>query len=272
MTAVLDSVNSAVLTVADPLLVWLLRMPRDAALVVLALLTSLVLTLVRRRTTDQDLLRRCAADRNQLKTLIREAKRRGDRDALRRRRATAGMVSMKAFHAERRPLLWSVLPIAILAIWGVARLDYHPPRAGEKIDVVCAFPVSACGQPAIMVPADGLRASGGWIREIAPRRGPVAAGEARWTITADSAAPYEITVRHGGHTRVKSLVVGQRTYAPPLRVYDGDGILSCAIELRRYRPFGIVTGLGAWLPPWLAGYLVLALAFVFLLRKALNIR
>ena len=269
----LNWANNLVLGVADLLLGWLLHLPRDIALVVLALLTSLVLTFVRKWTTDQDLLRRCAADKKRLKALIRDAKRSGDKDALRRRRATSGMIAMKAFHAERRPLLWSILPIAILAVWGMARVDYHPPRAGEEIEIVCTFPLSACGEPAIMVPMDGVQAIGGWIREIVPQENQAPSGEARWTILAGAAAePYELTIRQGKQTFIKGLLVGQPVYSPTLRTYGNDGVPSCVTELRRYRPFRVVPGLATWLPPWLAGYLLLALAFVFGLRKALNIR
>ena len=124
-----------------------------------------------------------------------------------------------------------------------------------------------------MVPADGLQASGGWIREIVPQEGPAPNGEARWTIRADAAVmPYELTIRRGMRTFVKSMLVGQVIHSPVARAYGHDGVTACMTTLRRYRPFGIIPELAPCLPPWLTGYLVLALALVFALRKALNIR
>ena len=96
----LEALNNACLAVADPLLGWLLHLPRDVALAFVAIGTALVLTLVRIFTTDQDMLRRCKRDKKRQKQLLRQAKKGRDTEARARHRATIGEISLKA--ARRR--------------------------------------------------------------------------------------------------------------------------------------------------------------------------
>ena len=118
--------------VLDVPLGWLLALPRDLAIALVAVGTSLVLTLVRKWTTNQDRLRRAGADVRRLRALLREAKWEKDRGAVRRLRTTLAMVRTIRFRAEGLPLLVSIVPIALLAFWAVQRLDYlrDPEFAG----------------------------------------------------------------------------------------------------------------------------------------------
>jgi len=59
----LETITALCLAVTDPLLDWVLHLPRDVALLLVAVGTALILTVVRIFATDQDLLRRCKEDR-----------------------------------------------------------------------------------------------------------------------------------------------------------------------------------------------------------------
>ena len=62
MMELLDIVNNFLLKFGDPLLDWMLKIPRDVALVILAILTAVILTIVRIWTTDQNQLKRTKED------------------------------------------------------------------------------------------------------------------------------------------------------------------------------------------------------------------
>lgn len=68
------ALHHLIVAMMDCLLGWLLRFPSDVQLIGIAILSAVVLTGVRFWTSNQDLLRRCRADKARLKTLIREAK------------------------------------------------------------------------------------------------------------------------------------------------------------------------------------------------------
>ncbi len=270
--------NSISLVVLDPLLGWALHLHRDLALVIVAALTAAGVTFVRLWTANQDLLRRAAADKKRIKVLIREARARGDRDAVGRHRATRGMVLVATLKGEAWTMAAVVLPIAMLATWAMARLDRLPPAAGEPIEIAIHTPSSAIGEAAHIVPENGIEAIDGWVREIVARRDGERAtgGVARWTIRAvASDTPHEIAVRHHDLTLRHEVLVGQATYLEPTIIHDGAvaaGAYATTAELRRAEFLGVVPGWGDWLPPWLVAYLLLVVPLHLALRRVTGIR
>ena len=274
--------NTVILNVMDFLVGWLLHLPTDAALVVVALGTSAILTFIRPFTTDQDLLRRCRADKKRLGELMRGAKRERDGAALARCRATQGLVAMMQMKAELKPLLVAVLPIAVLAVWCFARLGYLPARPGEPVTVNAYFAASAVGKVVHIVPVEGLSAEGGWVRRVEEKtpgvfmpsfpRGRIS-GIASWTLrAAGRTEPYVLAIRCDGRTIERPLLVDGRRYIPPVELHEGGDVRAVETVLKSYKPFGFVPGI-SWLlfDPWLVGYLLLTIPFVFALRKLCRI-
>ncbi|HHH76385.1 MAG TPA: hypothetical protein ENL03_05105 [Phycisphaerae bacterium] len=131
----LDGFNNLCLTIMDPLLNWTLSLPKDITLVILAVFSSAVLTALRLFTTKQDILKRCTADKKQLKKINRIAKSNKDKDARKRCKLTKNQILLKELLFEGKPLIASLLPIILLATWGLARLGYHPTKGDEKVTV-----------------------------------------------------------------------------------------------------------------------------------------
>ena len=253
---------------------WLLRWPHDVALVAVAIGTAAALTVVRRFTTDQDLLGRAANDKAQLRKRMREAKTAKCADDLRRLRDLKNRVALKAIGQEWLPVLVSLIPIVVVATWCWQRLNYYPPQANEPIEILAHFPITDVGKIAHLVPQDGLTASNGWIQRIETvATGPEPYGVARWVVHAAACPePYEIAVHYSDAQPYRhELLVGQRTYTDPISI-QRPGSVQHAIELRmrQFVPFGLVPRL--WiLDPWMVAYLLIVIPFVPLLKKVLGI-
>ena len=255
----------------DAALGWLLGWSWTATLVVVAAATGVVLALVRRVATNQDLLRRADEDRRTLKRLAREARARGDREAVRRMRTTKSMVALRVMPQESLPLLLSILPIALLATWAFNRLGYLPPEGGEQVEVVFYAPVSAVGEAVHLVPEDGLSA-GQWVRpiELGDVQGQPS-GIARWTVSAPAREqPHRLTFRFRGTSFQRDLLVGRPTYAPPL-VADETGEIGAETKLREARLLGLIPGLGEFFPPWLVAYLILVIPLAVVIKRVLKV-
>ena len=281
----LSWLNHAILTAADPLLNWLLWLPSDVALILVAVGTGAILTFARRCTTNQDLLRRCAQDKRRLRELLREAKRQRDQAARQRYRLTRNTINLIAFRAEGLPLLVALAPITLLGTWCFQRLAFVAPRPGETVRLTAFFPVSAAGGLAHVVPQDGVRevspplvaGAGHWIQEIVavtdPQPGPPYA-VATWQLQAEAkSTPYVLELRYRTSTFTKELLVGQRRYSPPVEIYgDDQPMVRTELDLRPVQLFGVVPGI-AWLglPPWLVAYLLLAIPSVSLLKRLTGI-
>ncbi|MFB3893182.1 MAG: hypothetical protein ACE15C_14285 [Phycisphaerae bacterium] len=293
----LDALNNAVLGIMDFLLGWTLYLPTWAAVAVVAVVTSAILTFVRPLTTNQDMLRRCKQDKKRLKELMRESRKSRDKEARLRQRASVAVVAMKMLKAEGWPLLAAIIPIAMLCTWCFARLGYVPPRPGEQITVTAYFRVSAIGQLAHVVPEDGLRADGGWVRHVTAggegdEKGSSAGaeGKAVWTIRADRRdKPYTLTIRCGEDSCTKELIVDSRHYSPAIEYYPDHAIERIELDHKPYEPFGLhfaprgdpgsgwlsvwtdavirwFQGLLMSLDFWLAPYLIVAVPLAFGLR------
>jgi uncharacterized membrane protein (DUF106 family) len=271
LTAMLSNV---LIGAGDLVLGWLLRWPQEVALAAVAILTAALLAFVRLATTDQDRLRRCRDDKRRLKQLVREAKKRKDKQAVRRHQATIGMIGMVSMRSELRPLLVSLLPIVILATWAFARLAYVPPRAGEPVEVRAFFPVLSIGQVAHIAPRKGL-SSDRWLARVTEGQdasGAVEGGQAVWHVAADAGdRPHVLEIRQGRTTVEKQLYADGRHYARPVQQYAGGDIVAAQVAMEEFHPFGLGGISAIHLSPWTLGYLVIAIPFAMILRKAFRI-
>lgn len=280
----IEWINSAIMAVADPALGWLLSLPKDLALAIVAVGTGAIITFARLFTTNQDLLRRCDRDKKRLKELTREARARKDKAAVQRHRATLHMIAMMTMKQEGLPLLLAILPLAVLGTWCFQRLAFTPPKAGEAIAVTVHLPESAVGDLAHIVPRAGIRDVSGpngqsrWIQEVvsdvAPKTGKTVGGVAVWRIQADaSPEPHTLEIRYKQASVETELSVGRRTYSPPVAFYPADSPIGCVqLDMRPVKLFGVVPGIGfLHLQPWLVAYFLIAIPSVTLLKRITGI-
>jgi hypothetical protein len=289
-----EVINNFIASAMDYVLGWTLSLPSDAALFAVAILTSAILTFSRIFTTDQEWLKRAAADHRRLKQLVKEAKARGDREAVRRHKATMTLIKVRSMRFEAKPLILAIVPVALVATWAFSRLDYHPPKAGQTIEVRAYLSTAAIGRPVHLVPEQGLEAEGGWVRTVVQDKPPVAEGPweamnarmrkflgmdpplegvAVWRLTAEGRQePYVLQVRYGGRTYEKELRVGGRQYAPAAAFYGGAPVRCVEVVMAPVKLFGVVGGLDfLFIPPWLVAYLAIAVPFVSILKRVFRI-
>lgn len=269
----IEALNTVILYVTDLLLGWLLSLPKDIVLFVVAVGSAAILTLVRPFTTNQDLLARCGHDKRRLKELMREAKARKDKESAKRYGATRNMVSLKTLKAEGYPLLVAIIPIALLATWCFQRLEFHPPQLDEPIEITATFAASAVGELVHIVPEKGLTAESGWIQQVGEGIGDGAPrGSATWIVRATGAPrDYALKLRYNAKTYETQLRVGRSTYSDPVTFHD-DRLLSVEVAMEPVRLFNVVPGIPALLfAPWLVAYLLITIPFVFILKRLLTI-
>jgi hypothetical protein len=277
----LDTITDFCLGIADPALGWLLLLPRDLALAIIAFITSFLLVIVRRITTNQNLLWRLKEDKRRLRERLRDAKKTRDKEAVRRYQATLQQIASQLLFAEGKPLLASILPIAILASWAFLRLGYLPLAPGESFTLRLHTPGGAIGQLAYVLPHEGMTADKGWIKEVLEDKSEessaadttgVLEGVATWTLTAEkSETPYKLLIKLPDTSCEMNLLMDGIRYAPPLVLYGDDSAQVLEVVLHEYWPLGFVPGYGVWFPPWILGYLVIVIPLTFALKAVFRI-
>ncbi|MFP4104591.1 MAG: hypothetical protein ACLFVU_00745 [Phycisphaerae bacterium] len=266
------------LNIADVVLGWLLVLPGALAAVGLAVLSAVAMVLLRWISTDQEYLGRCTRDKKRLKRLARDARRRKDKDAARRFKATRNLVQVKLLKAEGRPLLLSIPIIAFLGTWGYYRLEYKPPRENENVTLELSLPPSSVGSLVTLVPQEDLEAER-WISRVATGKGEPAHGIARWTVRGRRAdADYRLEMRYREQTLEHPLRVGQPVYAEPVRQHDARFLLpQSALRMEPTRVLGFipwfspVTMVGAFFPAWLVTYVLVVVPLVYLLKAVFKV-
>jgi len=268
----LDSLNQIVLRIMDALLGWTLAFPRQHVLLALALFTAFVMVLIRKFTSNQELLSRCAADKKTLRALRREAKGRGDKEAVARINLTTNQISVKAMSQEWRPLLFSLLPIIFLTTWMWQRLAFIPAQPNQPCVLRAEFPISASGRLAHLVPDKDVRVEGGWVKPIEVTAGLDAdSAGAQWTLKGKPGA-HVLTVRYGGHSYEHPIVLDGSNYREPVLEHD-DHVRRIELVMQPTKLFGVVPGLDALgLAPWMVGYLIVAIVAVPLFKRMLAVR
>ena len=271
----------AIVGIGDWLFGWMLAMPVTVVVILLGVISSTLIVLARRWTTDQEHLARCDHDKKRLGELARQARARRDKAAAKRHKTTQALVSLKMLKAEGLPLLVGLLPIALMGTWGYYRLAFIPPRDGEVIPVELSLPTPAIGQVVTLIPAEGVEADS-WIQRVRPGEGEPAHGIARWQVKAKaSEQPYVLTFRYRDRSYDHPLQVGRTQYAEPVRQHDPNPQIllpQSVAHLRQPRILGLIpwfdaqtTVVGSIFPAWLITYIVVVIPFVLLLKKVLRI-
>lgn len=272
----LDAINSlAAMIVSDwrVVLDLLLYLPRDVTLLVFSTLTALLMTLARSWVTNQDLLRRCADDLRQLKRLTQEARQSRDKPRRQRLRNTVALVKRTQLAEDMKALAVVLLPVAVLALWAVDRLDDLPPRVGDELVVRAFFPISSVDGVTHLVPTDSVELRSSAIQIVQPDQQSPPNGLAEWTLRPTSATDeLTLTIRHHGESAEHRVSIGRRTYLPPQQLHQNLRLVGTEVLLQRYRPLGVDLKTDAiGLPPWMIGYLVLTLLFVPGLKRLLRV-
>ncbi|MFZ4394316.1 MAG: hypothetical protein ACOYOU_01665 [Kiritimatiellia bacterium] len=289
----LEAINTCLVNALDYVFGWMLLLPRDLSLFSVAILTSASLSLIRKWTTDQAWLARADADTKRLHALIREAKQARDREAVARYKATITRIKVKAMKFEGKPLLWSLVPVALLATWAFSRLAFVPPPAGATLTVRAHLSKSYIGQTIHMAPEEGVETVNGWFQTVVEDARvpptnlwdkcnnkvctffnmlPQPEAVAEWQIVSKDTNPHVMKIRFGGRTYAQEVLAGKRQYAPALTVYLAAPVQAVELVMKPMKLFG---GVGAidflFLPPWLVAYLLIAIPFVTILRRVLRI-
>jgi hypothetical protein len=247
----IDAWQPSCVRLGDALLGWALALPRDATVILLGLLLALVLSAVRRATTNPVRLRQIASDERRLRDLIRDARAAGDHEAIARRLRVRRLLAGQRAGAEWIAVCASCIVLCAMAPWCWRRLEYLPLGADEPVQFVARFPSAALGEVVHLVPRQGMSSVGGWVRKVAAdHESGAPQGKAEWTLrmTAD-AKPGPITVRMRHQSVEHALLVGGSTYEPPLQRHDGD--VETEVMLVPYRPLGLLPRrVASALPGW----------------------
>lgn len=246
----IDSWTAAWLPIFDALLGWMLLLPRDLAVILLATATVVLITIVRWRMIDRDFMRLIRDDRRDLRRLIRMARVAGDAADLARYKRIRTKVAQLQLRQELPVMLLVALPLAGLLTWAAHRLHFERPPEQGPLHLVVWLPASSIGDLVHLVPQEGIIAEDGWIRQASKAtRDSVTRGRADWRLFGSGLEDrVSVTLRYGDETIQREVSDEQLARGDLWRHHAAD--VETEVLLNEYLPFSTPSFARLGLPPW----------------------
>lgn len=257
----------------DLLLGWTAVFGTIGAVAAVGLLSGVVIILIQKYGSNQDLLGRCREDLKELKRKIREAGKAGDQELKKRLSGLSGRIGGKYMGRSLLPALWTVPVITVVGLWTGARMAFQPVRPGDVVEAVAHFEDGASGFAHALAAAP-LGIEGPAIAAVeVPKEGR--GRQALWKLRAAGAGKSSLRVRFGDRTYEIPVEVKDRGGRPPEAVVVFNEQTPAqdqlqAVELR-LRPGMAPAWWNLWLE-WAGLYLLTAVGCALALRFALKVK
>lgn len=289
-----ELINNFVVRMMDPVMGWMLLLPRDLMIVVFSVLTMVFFTLVRKMVTNQEWLKRASEDKDRLKELIKQAKAQKDKEAVKRYKLTDVEIQKNGFGNDIKVLAWVILPILLIGTWAWNRMGFMPPKSGEVVKVKVYMANSAINSIMHLVPADGVGVKNGWVKVVEKdtmpadqslwdkwnnwaldKMGMVAPleGAATWEVMAsEDKQPHKLKFYFAGKMYETDFLVGQKKYSPEFKFINEDPVQAIELQLRPLKFLAILPGIQAFMcPPWLTAYILIAVPLFFVFKRVFRV-
>jgi uncharacterized membrane protein (DUF106 family) len=241
---------------------WLLVIPPFWSIMLLSLLVSLIIVVITKFTTDQDLMKRLKGESKELQKQMKTLKDHPEKLMAVQKQQME--MSMKMMRQSFRPMIWTLIPILLIFGWMQDRLAYEPIMPGQEFSVKLQFE-KGVGKLLINATApEGIVITGAAGKEVTD-------GVAIFTFRAENEGHYTapgLTFNINGKDYVKDVMVTtKRAYAKPLKMVGDDVVRSIETVHEKLK----VIRVGAFSLTWFWSYIIFSIFFSSVLRKLLKI-
>jgi len=241
----------------DPVFGPLLNLPSLWAIILLSFLISLIITLITKFATNQDLMKRL---KEEMKELQREAKElRKEPEKAMQVQKQVMQTNMKYMSQSFKSMFYTIIPIIIIFSWMSANLAFEPILPGQDFSTTIVFEKGAVGTVELSVP-NGITINGDGIKEVKD-------SEVKWVLSGDGGEYLLEYIFDGKKYSKEVLVTKENRYRTPVKTIKGDVVRSISIDNKPKK----LLNLGFWEPGWLGTYIIFSILFSILVRKVIKV-
>ncbi len=232
------------------------------AICVLALLIAVLISLVYKYATNQDLMKALKDEQKEYQKKIKGLRDQPEKMmAMQKEAMSKNMAYMKQ---SFKPTLITMIPIILIFGWMAGVLAYEPIFPGETYSITAIFEKGVV-EDALLVLDEGSELVLGDSTLM-----PIVDGKATWRLKSD-AGEHVLGVSVGDVSEVKDvLITTELRYAPQMDVYKHSDVKSIEINYNKLKPAGDFSLFG-WKPGWLGWYILFSIVFSIGIRKLLKI-
>lgn len=251
-------------------------------ILVLSVVLSLLITLVYKWTTNQELMKSLKEDLKKIQDEVKKFQKDNPQKALDKQKIFM-QKNMEYMKHSFRSTFYTIIPLLIIFGWMQANLAYMPIMPGDEFSMALVPEPGFRGNVTIEVP-DGLSVVGEHTK-------PVENGRVSFTLAGSSVGEHDVVFDVGGELHAKNVKVSTwRDYAPTVKAkkgffasyfgwlysskagyLDADGaVRQITTTHQPVKPFGKLRIFG-WMPGWLATYIFFSILTSLGVRKVLKV-
>lgn len=248
-------------SILNPIFQPVLKLGPFWAIIILALVISLLITLVYKFFTNQSEMKRLKGQQKDFQKRLKEL--RSKPEEMMKVQKEAMKVNMEYMKHSFKPTLITMIPILIIFGWMAAHLTYEPIYPGEPYSITANFAEELKDKEAELIVFEGTEI-------LSDVKQKINSG-ATWNLKS-SEGEYSLTVKVGDEEQSKDVLITEElSYAPALENYEHSGIESIQINYNKLKPLGPNISLFGWKPGWLGLYIIFSIVFSMALRKLMGL-
>jgi len=243
----------------NPVLQPLLNMSPFFAILVMALVISLLITLVYKFFTNQGEMKELKGRQKEFQKRLKDL--RSQPQEMMKVQKEAMKVNMEYMKHSFKPTLITMLPIILIFGWMSAHLMYEPIYPGETYSITAEFAEGVTGEAELVV-NEGTELKSNAKQEIN--------SVVTWNLKSDTGTHF-LTVKSGDDEQQKKvLITKELRYEEATSLYQHSDVEKITINYNKLKPLGKHSLFG-WQPGWLGVYIIFSIVFSIGLRKLLKI-
>ncbi len=255
------------LSFLDPVLnvvFWpLLHIPPLIGIILISFILSLLITLIYKWTTDQNLMRQLKTEIKEFQKQMKELKS-NPAEAMKIQKRSME-TNMKYMMQSFKPMIFTFIPIILIFGWLQAHMAYEPLRPNEEFSVDMFFDGDGRNVQLSVFP-ETLIVLGDKVQKVAANKvSYILKGEGGkysldFLVFSDDPGK-------GEYFKKEIVITDKREYKEPILNINKNSIKSIIVGNRKT----IVFNLFGWRLGWLGSYIIFSIIFSMLLRKLLKV-
>ena len=243
----------------DPVLGPVLLLPPLFGILLLSFFISLVITVIYKYTTDQNMMKQLKDEIKGFQKEIKELKSNPEKAMQVQKEAMK--TNMKYMSMSMKATLITFIPIIFIFGWMSSHLALESLKPEEPFTVTMSFSKPVSGDATLVVPS-GMSVDGDATKEIS-------GDNVFWTVRGKEGA-YVLEYEYTGRIFTQEILITKDPYYadPVVRVKDSTtDVKSLAVNHKKK----IVMNLLGWKMGWLATYIIFSIGFSLGLRKIMKV-
>lgn len=242
--------------ILDPIFSPILNLPTLWGVILLSFFISLIITIIYKYTTDQNLMKQLKEEMKAFQKQIKELKAEPERAMQIQKKSMK--TNMKYMMQSMKSTLYSFIPIILIFGWMNANFAFEPILPGQEFSTTITFQNNIDGSVELSVP-EGILVDGRLRKNIKDN-------EVRWLISGER-GEYLLEYIYEGKKYNKEVLISETRYKEPIKSVRGGIIKTIEIGYDKK----ILLNLFGWKLGWLATYIISAIIFSIVIRKAVKV-